>query len=43
MGNVDTGVILKHQVSGSVEQAESLGIELADQLIKLGAKEILKG
>ncbi len=43
VGNVDTGVILKEQVSGNVSQAEQLGVELADLLISLGAKEILKG
>ncbi len=43
VGNVDTGVILKEQVSGNVSQAEQLGVELADLLISLGAREILKG
>ena len=43
VGNVDTGVILKEQVSGNVSQAEQLGVKLADLLISLGAKEILKG
>ena len=43
VGNVDTGVILKEQVSGSINEAEQLGITLADKLISLGAKDILKG
>ncbi len=42
VGNVESGVILKHQVSGHVEQAEALGEALGDQLIKMGAKDILK-
>jgi hydroxymethylbilane synthase len=43
VGNVDTGVILKEHVSGSINEAEQLGITLADKLISLGAKDILKG
>ncbi len=43
VGNVDTGVILKEQVSGSIDESEQLGIVLADKLISLGAKDILKG
>ncbi len=43
VGNVDTGVILKEHVSGYVDEAEQLGVALADQLISLGAKDILKG
>ncbi|MCS5590105.1 MAG: hydroxymethylbilane synthase [Candidatus Thioglobus sp.] len=43
VGNVDTGVILKEQVSGSINEAEKLGVTLADKLISLGAKDILKG
>jgi hydroxymethylbilane synthase len=42
VGNVDSGVILKHQVSGSVDAAEALGVQLADTLIEMGAREILK-
>jgi hydroxymethylbilane synthase len=42
VGNVESGVILKHQVSGHVHQAEVLGETLGDQLIKMGAKDILK-
>ncbi|BAS68135.1 hydroxymethylbilane synthase [Bathymodiolus septemdierum thioautotrophic gill symbiont] len=41
VGNVDTGVILKHEVSGSVDNAEALGVQLADKLIEMGAWEIL--
>jgi len=43
VGNVDTGVILKEQVSGSIDESEQLGTVLADKLISLGAKDILKG
>ncbi|MDC9727598.1 MAG: hydroxymethylbilane synthase, partial [Candidatus Thioglobus sp.] len=43
VGNVDSGVILKHQVSGTVDEAETLGVALADELIAQGAKTILKG
>ena len=43
VGNVDTGVILKEQVSGSIDESEQLGTVLADRLISLGAKDILKG
>ncbi len=43
VGNVDTGIILKEQVSGSIDESERLGIVLADKLISLGAKDILKG
>ncbi|HIM57889.1 MAG TPA: hydroxymethylbilane synthase [Gammaproteobacteria bacterium] len=43
VGNVDTGVILKHQVAGHVDDAELLGVELADELIALGARDVLKG
>lgn len=42
VGNVASGVILKHQVSGHVSEAKSLGEALADQLITMGAKDILK-
>ena len=43
MGNVDTGIILKERVSGSIDESEKLGVLLADKLISLGAKDILKG
>jgi hydroxymethylbilane synthase len=42
VGNVESGVILKHQVTGHVSEAESLGVSLADILIEMGAKDILK-
>ncbi len=42
VGNVDSGVILKQQMSDSVDNAEALGVELADKLIQMGAREILK-
>ncbi|MDG2353309.1 MAG: hydroxymethylbilane synthase [Gammaproteobacteria bacterium] len=43
VGNVESGVILKERVSGHINEAEQLGVALADQLISLGAKDILKG
>jgi len=43
VGNVESGVILKERVSGHINEAEQLGTALADQLISLGAKDILKG
>ena len=42
VGNVESGVILKHQVTGHVSEAESLGVSLADLLIEMGAKDIFK-
>jgi hydroxymethylbilane synthase len=42
VGNVDSGVILKHQVFGNIDDAEVLGIQLADKLIAMGARDILK-
>ena len=42
VGNVESGVILKHQVTGHVSEAESLGVSLADTLIEMGAKDIIK-
>ncbi|WP_428086228.1 hydroxymethylbilane synthase [Candidatus Thioglobus sp.] len=42
VGNVKTGIILKHQVSGHVSTAEVLGEALADRLIEMGARDILK-
>ncbi|SMN00576.1 Porphobilinogen deaminase [uncultured Candidatus Thioglobus sp.] len=42
VGNVDSGIILKHQVIGNINNAEALGVELADKLIKMGARQVLK-
>ncbi|SFV87676.1 Porphobilinogen deaminase [hydrothermal vent metagenome] len=42
VGNVDSGVILKHEVVGNVNNAEVLGEQLADKLIAMGARDILK-
>lgn len=41
-GNVDSGVILKHQICGHINAAKSLGTQLADEMIAMGAKDILK-
>lgn len=42
VGNVESGVILKHEVVGNVDNAEALGEQLADKLIAMGARDILK-
>lgn len=42
VGNVSSGVILKHQMSANVDSAEALGVQLANKLIEMGAREILK-
>ncbi|WP_138145634.1 hydroxymethylbilane synthase [Bathymodiolus heckerae thiotrophic gill symbiont] len=45
VGNVDSGVILKHQMSADAadaDAAEVLGTQLADKLIEMGARDILK-
>ncbi|MDC9715529.1 MAG: hydroxymethylbilane synthase, partial [Gammaproteobacteria bacterium] len=42
VGNVDSGVILKHQMSDDIDNAEALGTQLADKLIEMGARDILK-
>jgi hydroxymethylbilane synthase len=42
VGNVSTGVILKHQVAGNVDNVELLGTQLADKLIEMGAREVLE-
>jgi len=43
VGNVESGIILKEHVSGHIDESEQLGVALADKLISLGAKDILKG
>ncbi|MHA3083383.1 hydroxymethylbilane synthase [Acinetobacter sp. ANC 5383] len=42
VGSVDGVVLLKDQVTGAVEQAEQLGVQLAQQLLAQGAGELLK-
>jgi hydroxymethylbilane synthase len=42
VGNVDSGVILKHQASSNIDAVEALGVQLAEKLIEMGAREILK-
>lgn len=42
VGAVDGSEILQSEVSGNVDQAEALGLELAKQLLALGADKILK-
>ncbi len=43
VGNVGTAQMLKHSISGHRSEAQALGTELADKLLAMGAKEILKG
>ncbi|UNM95431.1 hydroxymethylbilane synthase [Ignatzschineria rhizosphaerae] len=42
VGDLDNGTIIFHEVHGKPEDAEKLGIELADNLLSRGAKEILE-
>ena len=42
MGSVDGKTLLKQQLSGSVDQAEQLGEQLAQDLLQQGAGELLK-
>ncbi len=42
VGDLDNGTIIFHEVHGAVEDAEKLGIELAENLLSRGAKEILE-
>lgn len=42
VGRPDGTKVLRAEVRGGVEKAEALGIELADQLLNMGAKEILQ-
>jgi hydroxymethylbilane synthase len=41
VGTVDGRTLIRHHLTGSVEKAESLGIELAEILLDMGAKRIL--
>ena len=43
VGNVGTTQMLKHSISGHRSEAQALGRELADQLLAMGARKILKG
>ncbi|RDE18190.1 hydroxymethylbilane synthase [Motiliproteus coralliicola] len=42
VGRPDGSKVLRAEVRGGVENAEALGIQLADQLLDMGAKEILQ-
>jgi hydroxymethylbilane synthase len=42
VGTLDGKRIIKHHLEGIIDQAESLGIKLAEILLKKGAKEILE-
>ena len=41
VGTVDGKRLIRHRVQGPVEKAESLGVELAEILLRRGAREIL--
>jgi len=41
VATVDGKTLIRHHLMGSVEEAESLGIELAEILLNMGAKKIL--
>jgi hydroxymethylbilane synthase len=41
VATVDGRTLIRHHLTGSVEEAESLGIELAEILLNMGAKKIL--
>lgn len=41
VGSIDGSTILRADIEGVVEQAEQLGVQLAEQLLAQGAKEIL--
>ncbi len=42
VGTIDGKKILRRYIEGPIEKAESLGIELAERLLKEGAEEILR-
>ena len=42
VGTIDGKRLIKHHMEGPIDQAESLGTELAEILLKKGAKEILE-
>ena len=42
VGTIDGKRLIKHHLEGSVDQAESLGTQLAEILLKKGAREILE-
>ena len=42
VADVNGTTIIKKTLSGSAESSESIGVELADQLIAMGAKELLE-
>jgi len=42
VGTIDGKRLVRHRVEGSIEEAESLGIELAEILMNKGAEEILE-
>ncbi len=42
VGAVDGSEIIRHEIRGSQQEAEALGIEVAEQLLASGAKEILQ-
>lgn len=43
VGNIDSGKMIKETIVGDRTQAETLGTELAEKMLQLGAREILQG
>ena len=41
VGSLDGTVVFREQISGNAEDAENLGTQLADALIRFGARELL--
>ena len=42
VGRVDGSEIIQNSVSGSLEEREALGLQLAENLLKKGADDILE-
>ena len=42
VGNVDSGVILRVEESGDISEPKALGERVANKLLSMGAKELLK-
>jgi hydroxymethylbilane synthase len=42
VGGLDGTVMFRERISGKADEADSLGTQLADDLIKLGARELLE-
>ncbi|MBU4388792.1 MAG: hydroxymethylbilane synthase, partial [Proteobacteria bacterium] len=42
VADIDGKILIKKTLSGPVEQSETIGVELADSLLSMGAKKILE-